>query len=175
MAGPGKADEASRLGMGARSDTGSSILASPACDWAALAGEDLPEIVAIEQAAHPYPWSEAVFEDCLRAGYRLDGAFDRGRLLGYSVVMRVLDEWHLLNLCVDPASQRRGVGRFLLERVLEAARVDGASCVLLEVRAGNRAAIALYESAGFADIGHRKAYYPAPDGREDARVMRRAL
>jgi len=158
--------------MATRSDVEGPGFASPRCDWAALAGEDLPEIIAIEQAAHPYPWSEAVFEDCLRAGYRLDGAFDRGRLLGYSVVMPVLDEWHLLNLCVDPGSQRRGVGRFLLERLLETARVGGASCLLLEVRAGNRVAIALYESAGFADIGHRKAYYPAPDGREDARVMR---
>ncbi|MFN2380973.1 MAG: ribosomal protein S18-alanine N-acetyltransferase [Guyparkeria sp.] len=148
---------------------------TPTLDWAALAGEDLPEIVAIEEAAHPYPWSEAVFEDCLRAGYRLDGAFVRGELIGYSVIMSVLDEWHLLNLCVDPAMQRRGVGRFLLERLLESADTGGASCLLLEVRAGNRVAIALYESAGFADIGRRKAYYPAPDGREDARVMRRLL
>lgn len=141
-------------------------------DWAALAGEDLPEIVAIEEAAHPYPWSEAIFEDCLRAGYRLDGAFLRGQLIGYSVVMSVLDERHLLNLCVDPADQRRGVGRFLLERLFDSARAEGARCVILEVRAGNAAAIALYESAGFTEIGHRKAYYPAPDGREDARVMR---
>ena len=146
-----------------------------AWDWAALAGEDLPEIVAIEEAAHPYPWSEAIFEDCLRAGYRLDGAFSRGQLIGYSVVMTVLDEWHLLNLCVDPTVQRRGVGRFLLERLLESAGAGEASCVLLEVRAGNAAAIALYESAGFTDIGHRKAYYPAPHGREDARVMRCSL
>ncbi len=141
-------------------------------DWASLASEDLPEILEIEEAAHPYPWSEAVFEDCLRAGYYLDGAFVRGELVGFSVVMTVLDEWHLLNLCVDPAMQRRGVGRFLLERVLESARAAAASCLILEVRAGNRAAIALYESSGFADIGHRKAYYPAPNGREDARVMR---
>lgn len=144
-------------------------------DWAALAGEDLPEILAIEEAAHPYPWSEAVFEECLRAGYRLDGAFVEGALIGYSVVMTVLDEWHLLNLCVDPACQRRGAGRFLLERLLDSARAAEAGCLLLEVRAGNRAAIALYQSAGFADIGHRKAYYPAPQGREDARVMRLPL
>lgn len=147
----------------------------PALDWAALGGEDLPEILAIEEAAHPYPWSAAVFEDCLRAGYRLDGAFERGALRGYSVVMAVLDEWHLLNLCVDPFVQRRGVGRFLLERLLDSARGLGASCLILEVRVGNRAAIALYESAGFTDIGLRKAYYPAPQGREDARVMRLAL
>ncbi len=148
---------------------------TPSWDWAALAGEDLPEILAIEEAAHSYPWSEAVFEDCLRAGYRLDGAFERGSLLGYSVAMAVLDEWHLLNLCVDPAVQHRGVGRFLLERLLDSARAAGAGCLILEVRAGNHAAIALYESAGFADIGLRKAYYPAPQGREDARVMRLAL
>lgn len=144
-------------------------------DWAALAGEDLPEILAIEEAAQPYPWSEAVFEDCLRAGYHFDGAFTRGCLLGYSVVMPVVDEWHLLNLCVDPAVQRRGIGRFLLRRLLDSAAVHEVHCVLLEVRAGNRGAIALYESLGFADIGHRKAYYPAPTGREDARVMRRIL
>ncbi|HSH85413.1 MAG TPA: ribosomal protein S18-alanine N-acetyltransferase [Guyparkeria sp.] len=147
----------------------------PVWDWAALAGEDLPEILAIEEAAHLYPWSEAVFEDCLRAGYRLDGAFLRGELLGYSVVMTVLDQWHLLNLCVAPAAQRRGVGRFLLDRLLMSAHAAEASCLLLEVRMSNRAAIALYESTGFADIGYRKAYYPAPDGREDARLMRHPL
>ncbi|MCL7745368.1 ribosomal protein S18-alanine N-acetyltransferase [Guyparkeria hydrothermalis] len=147
----------------------------PSWDWAALAVEDLPEVLAIEEAAHLYPWSEAVFEECLRAGYRLDGAFRHGELVGYSVVMAVLDEWHLLNLCVEPTIQRSGAGRFLLERVIASARAAEASCVLLEVRAGNHAAIGLYESAGFADIGHRKAYYPAPSGREDARVMRRLL
>jgi len=93
-------------------------------------------------------------------------------LLGFSVAMVILDEWHLLNLCVYPANQRQGVGRYLLEKLMEQARAQKADRMLLEVRKSNRAAIRLYQSVGFEDIGYRKGYYPSHQGREDARVMR---
>lgn len=145
--------------------------------YSALALDDMSDLLAIEQAAHAYPWTPRVFEDCFRSDYRIDGVFaaDAGQsseLLGFSVAMIILDEWHLLNLCVSPANQRQGVGRYLLEKLMEQACAQKADRMLLEVRKSNRAAIRLYQSVGFEDIGHRKGYYPAREGREDARVMR---
>jgi len=81
-------------------------------------------------------------------------------------------EVHLLNLCVDPAVQSRGIGRRLLRALLRIARMHRASQMILEVRPSNEAAIALYHSEGFNEIGRRPRYYPATNnGREDAIVM----
>lgn len=137
--------------------------------------EDLPTVQRIEQAAHIFPWSERVFLDCIRSGYYLDGAYDGPKLLGFSVVMPILNEWHLLNLCVDPKRQRRGVGRLLLEYMIEQAKKAEVDGLWLEVREGNAAARQLYSAYGFEQVGLRKAYYPAKDGREDALVLTRTL
>ncbi|MBD3815676.1 MAG: ribosomal protein S18-alanine N-acetyltransferase [Halothiobacillus sp.] len=137
--------------------------------------EDLPAVQRIEQAAHIFPWSERVFKDCIRSGYYLDGAYDGSTLLGFSVVMPILNEWHLLNLCVDPKRQRRGIGRLLLEYMIEQAKKAEVDSLWLEVREGNAAARQLYSAHGFKQVGLRKAYYPAKDGREDALVLTRTL
>jgi ribosomal-protein-alanine N-acetyltransferase len=137
--------------------------------------EDLPAVQRIEQAAHIFPWSERVFQDCIRSGYYLDGAYDGPKLLGFSVVMPILNEWHLLNLCVDPKRQRRGIGRLLLEYMIEQARKSEVDSLWLEVREGNAAARQLYAAYGFEQVGLRKAYYPAKQGREDALVLMRTL
>ncbi|WP_298220635.1 ribosomal protein S18-alanine N-acetyltransferase [Halothiobacillus sp.] len=137
--------------------------------------EDLPAVQRIEQAAHIFPWSERVFKDCMRSGYYLDGAYDRSTLLGFSVVMPILNEWHLLNLCVDPKRQRRGVGRLLLEYMIEQAKKAEVDSLWLEVREGNAGAKQLYSAYGFEQVGLRKAYYPAKQGREDALVLTRTL
>lgn len=146
--------------------------------YAALDVDDIPALLPIEQAAHLYPWHERVFQDCFRSGYRLDGVYvdpEQEALMGFSVAMVVLDEWHLLNLCVAPQYQRRGVGRYLMQRLFVQAEQLAADRMFLEVRQSNQAAIRLYRSLGFEDIGHRRDYYPAPTGREDARVMRRFM
>ncbi|MHB1230620.1 MAG: ribosomal protein S18-alanine N-acetyltransferase [Halothiobacillus sp.] len=137
--------------------------------------QDLPAIQRIEQVAHLYPWSDRVFNDCIRSGYFLDGAFSGPRLLGFSVVMPILDEWHVLNLCVDPSVQRRGVGRSLLEFVIDQAKQSGMDSLWLEVRVGNTAARQLYAAYAFEQVGFRKGYYPAKNGREDALVLMREL
>ncbi|TMS58881.1 ribosomal-protein-alanine N-acetyltransferase [Imbroritus primus] len=134
----------------------------------------IPEIVAIELRAYPFPWSQRNFEDSVRSGYV--GLLLRdahGRLAGYAIVMPAVDEMHLLNITIAPEYQRRGLGAWLLQAVADTARASGYHGILLEVRPSNGGAIALYQRSGFAEIGRRRGYYPAADGgREDALVMR---
>ena len=91
--------------------------------------------------------------------------------------MQILDEAHLLNLVIDLPWQRQGLGRFLLEAVLNHLRATAAQSILLEVRASNLGARQLYAHAGFTVLSLRKGYYSTPDRtiREDALVMRLAL
>lgn len=134
---------------------------------------DLPRIVAIEREIYPFPWSPGNFSDSLAASYDF-WVFedDRGDLVCYAVAMWIPDEIHLLNLGVAPGWQRRGIGRAVLRWLCTCARARGAQGMLLEVRPSNAAALALYESSGFARIGVRRRYYPAAEGaREDAWVL----
>jgi ribosomal-protein-alanine N-acetyltransferase len=92
-------------------------------------------------------------------------------IVGFAVVQFIVDEAHLLNIAVDPAQQKRGLGRYLLDEVIARASAKAATTIFLEVRAGNQRAIQLYQMAGFNEIGLRKNYYPAASGKEDAVVM----
>ncbi len=94
-----------------------------------------------------------------------------GVLVGYGVLSIAADEAHVLNVCIDPYSQTRGLGRRLFRALVKLARDHGAQRVFLEVRPSNTPAVALYHSEGFNEIGRRPRYYPAKDGREDALVM----
>jgi [ribosomal protein S18]-alanine N-acetyltransferase len=138
---------------------------------------DLDAVVVIEQAAYPFPWTRGNFVDSLAAGYRCELCHDEdGVLAGYSVAMPALDEMHLLNLTVAPALQGRGCARALLARLLAHSRAKALQSLWLEVRPSNARARDLYRRLGFAEVGLRHNYYPAPDGtREDAVVMSLAL
>jgi len=140
-----------------------------------MTGADLDAVSAIEAAIYPYPWSRGNFSDSLAAGYHCWIAECAGEVAGYAVVMVAADEAHLLNLSVAARWQRRGIGREALGFVLKLARDCGAEKILLEVRPSNNAAIALYGSAGFAEIARRRGYYPAGDAREDAIVLQLGL
>lgn len=137
----------------------------------ALCLEDLPDVLDIERNCYSFPWTEAVFRDCFRPDYRPWGLFLSGSLVGYAVVAYVVDEAHLLNICVSRQKRRLGLARHLLRRVIREAAVDGMAQVLLEVRVTNRAATELYLTEGFSEIGRRPGYYPSSDGREDAIVF----
>ncbi|WP_375172550.1 ribosomal protein S18-alanine N-acetyltransferase [Marinobacter sp.] len=136
-----------------------------------LAADDLPEVLEIERLGYSHPWTEAVFRDCFRDNYRLWAGCRDGRLVAYAVVAYLADEAHLLNLCVDPRRQRQGAGRLLLRHLLSEAGREQMFQTLLEVRVSNEAAYRLYQAEGFEEIGRRPGYYPAAQGREDARVM----
>ena len=133
----------------------------------------LDAVMAIEAAAYAFPWSRGNFVDSLAAGHPacvLLGVDEA--MLGYFVAMRGVDEMHLLNITIAPAVQSRGHARFLIDALIALCRSSGAQELWLEVRASNVRARAIYERLGFAQVGVRKGYYPAPFGRrEDAVVM----
>lgn len=136
-----------------------------------LVREDLPQVLDIERQSYSHPWAEAVFQDCFRENYRLWAACQGDLLVGYAVVAYMLDEAHLLNLCVHPACQGQGFGRQLLRHLLAEAGRERICQTILEVRLSNDGAHRLYLAEGFDEIGRRPGYYPAAHGREDARVM----
>jgi len=143
--------------------------------YAALTEADLDAVVAIEQCCHPFPWTRGNFSDSLQAGYGAWLSREGNHMSGYAVMMQAPDEAHLLNITIVPERQRGGRGTEFLGFLFERARAWGAGRILLEVRPGNLAALALYLKLGFGEIGRRHNYYPAISGREDALVMARSL
>jgi [ribosomal protein S18]-alanine N-acetyltransferase len=137
--------------------------------------DDLDTIVAIEQVIFPYPWTRGNFLDSLNAGHSCWVMQQDATIVGYAVVMMVLDEAHLLNISVAKAMQGNGLGRLLLEHVMQIGRQYGGLNMFLEVRPSNTSALRLYESIGFNEMAIRRNYYPAKHGREDAVLMGAAL
>jgi ribosomal-protein-alanine N-acetyltransferase len=131
---------------------------------------DLPGVIAVERKSYQFPWGEDIFRDCFRARYECWVCEEQDNVLGYCIASIAVGEAHVLNVCVDPAEQGQGIGRKLLENLIETAR-GRAETVFLEVRPSNTVAIALYENLGFNEIGIRKDYYPAENGREDALML----
>lgn len=143
--------------------------------YRAVIEADLDAVVEAERRIHPFPWTRGNFSDSLAAGHEAWLALEDGRMVGYAVTMPVPDETHLLNISVLPERQRGGIGAALLSMLFDQGREQGAGRMLLEVRAGNLAALAFYRRHGFVEIGRRRGYYPAHEGREDAIVMAREL
>jgi ribosomal-protein-alanine N-acetyltransferase len=131
---------------------------------------DLSAIEAIEQQAYPTPWSRSMFASELAKPTSIClGAFEGQDLVGYVINSRYVDAWHVMNVAVDPAHQRRGIATQLLERLFALTRDDERRGYTLEVRVSNEDAIALYEKLGFDQRGIRRGYYT--DNREDALIM----
>lgn len=136
---------------------------------------DLDDVLCIERGVHAHPWTLGNFSDALRSKY-LCKVYESGQgMIGYAVLMLAVDEAELLDIAISAAHQRHGFGRRLLEEMMMLARRNDMRRVVLEVRASNAAAIGLYKSMGFTDIGLRRDYYPAENGREDAILMGREL
>ena len=132
---------------------------------------DLEPVIAIESAIHAHPWTFGNFRDSLEAGYECWIAQQGFEVVAYGVLLVAAGEGHLLNLSVATKWQRRGFGTDFTRFLIKVAREYNAGKIYLEVRPSNRAARALYASNGFAEVGTRTDYYPAPDGREDAIIM----
>lgn len=131
---------------------------------------DLRDVMAIERASYPFPWTEGIFRDCLRIGYLCRVLINaRDTVTGYGVLSHGAGEAHVLNICVAAGYRRRGLGETILLQLIDDARQLHADTLLLEVRPSNTAAIELYRKLGFNEIGLRKNYYPAAhNAREDA-------
>ena len=136
---------------------------------------DLDEVLVIEFGVYLFPWGRGNFTDSLSSGYSCWVCRVGGELAGYFVLMLAVDEAHLLTISVAPKRQGLGFGVRMLHQAMGVARQGGAKTLLLEVRPSNVRALALYENFGFQQIGRRKGYYPAENGREDALVLTRAL
>jgi len=130
--------------------------------------DDINEVMQVEVKVYPYPWTKGILSDCLRVGYDCWVVTEQQKIIGHGVLSVAAGESHLLNLAVDQSYQGQGIGRQLLSHLMDIARIKSADMILLEVRPSNKAAIHIYESTGFNEIGNRKAYYPAPNGKEDA-------
>ncbi|MFW0764430.1 ribosomal protein S18-alanine N-acetyltransferase [Trabulsiella odontotermitis] len=136
-----------------------------------LSTADLPRAWQIEKRAHAFPWSEKTFASNQGDRYFNLKLETENEIAAFAITQVVLDEATLFNIAVDPAYQRRGLGRALLEHLIDALEKHGVVTLWLEVRASNVAAIALYESLGFNEATIRKNYYPTAEGREDAIIM----
>jgi [ribosomal protein S18]-alanine N-acetyltransferase len=133
---------------------------------------DLTAVEEIEQRCYDTPWSRSMFaSEISKPSSICLGAFDedRGALIGYLIIARYVDAWHVMNIAVDPADQGRGVATVLLEQLFEVTANDGRRGYTLEVRVSNERAIKLYERLGFEPRGVRRGYYT--DNREDALIM----
>ena len=131
---------------------------------------DLNAIEAIERASYPTPWSRSMFAGELAKPSSIClGAFEGERLVGFLIVSRYVDAWHVMNVAVEPAHRRRGIATALLDRLFELTAEDSRRGYTLEVRVSNSEAIALYERLGFQARGIRRGYYT--DNREDALIM----
>ncbi len=143
---------------------------------------DLAEVVAIEAASFPRPWSADAFRaelarpfaHCLVLREPASGASGSvGAIVANLVFWVLAGEAQLLNVAVRPDRRGQGLGRQLVAQVVTTAETAGARLVTLEVRRSNAAAVALYAALGFAVVAVRARYYQ--DNDEDALVMERAL
>ena len=147
-------------------------MATTALDMRRLQMRDLNEIEEIERASYPTPWSRSMFiGEISKPSSLCIGAFDgdTDELVGYMIISRYVDAWHVMNIAVAPEQRRRGVATMLLQRLFELTAGDDRRGYTLEVRVSNDAAIRLYERLGFRPRGVRRGYYT--DNREDALIM----
>ena len=133
---------------------------------------DLNAIEEIERESYPTPWSRSMFAGELAKPSSLSlGAFHpaTGELLGYLIISRYVDAWHVMNVAVAPEHRRRKIATMLLDKLFQQTAGEGRRGYTLEVRVSNDVAIRLYERAGFKPRGIRRGYYT--DNREDALIM----
>ena len=135
-----------------------------------LSLQDLAAIEVIENRSYPTPWSRSMFAGELAKPASIClGAFEGDVLIGYLIISRYVDAWHVMNVAVDPGQRRRRIATRLLEQLFEETSDDEQRGYTLEVRVSNEEAIGLYERLGFEARGLRRGYYT--DNREDALIM----
>lgn len=140
-------------------------------DFRLMLETDLDEVIAIEEAVYPFPWTRGIFHDCLHVGYLCRVLEKEGKIVAYSVMSVAVEESHLLTIVVPLSEQGKGYGKKMLNEMILLAASNDANVMYLEVRASNKIAIELYHQRGFNELGTRNNYYPAEQGREDGLIM----
>jgi ribosomal-protein-alanine N-acetyltransferase len=138
--------------------------------------DDLHEIVRIEAESFADPWTEESFRRLLsvQPAIFLAAVFPPDfPIAGYAIAFAVGEDGEVLNVAVDPSFRGKGLAGQMLDALLIELAARGVRKAFLEVRESNAAALGLYGSRGFTEIGRRRAYYRRPV--EDALVMRRVL
>lgn len=142
--------------------------------------DDVPSMIELDRQSATSPrWTEAQYRSLLSPGRLVllasseEAAGEpsgKENLLGFIVALQIAPEWELENIVVSPAALRKGIGKRLLQALLDAARKTNSQAVFLEVRESNQGARSFYEKSGFAQTGRRKSYYSNP--LEDAVLYR---
>ena len=136
---------------------------------------DVEEVMRLETSVYQFPWTERIFRDCIRVGYDCWLALKDNIIVAHAVVSTAAGESHVLNLAVTEEYQGKGIGKQFIRFLLGIAASKQAEIMMLEVRPSNVRAISCYNSAGFNEIGCRKDYYPAPNGKEDALLFAKQI
>ena len=150
---------------------------------------DMRAVMSLEAISHSHPWTQGNFLDSLTAGHwaycirpeantKTEPATNLPALWGYCILYPAVDELHLLNITIDPALRRNGIGSRVMQAIEGIAIQQKMSRIILEVRPSNIPAVKLYERLGYAIIGVRRGYYPADEvtgKREDAGVMAKSI
>ena len=151
---------------------------------------DLDSVLAIESVSDIHPWTKGNFSDSLAAGHwaycvrpqltdAVKGSYlDPEVLWAYCILFPAVDELHLLNITVSPKLRRLGIGIKMMNAIEGVAAQQKMPRIILEVRPSNEAALQLYESLGYEQIGLRKNYYPVNTVsglREDALVLAKSI
>jgi [ribosomal protein S18]-alanine N-acetyltransferase len=127
---------------------------------------DLPRIMEIERGSYSFPWTQTMFLSEL-----FDNPFSHAyvareeeerKIVGYVIFWIVIDEFHLLNVAVDPTRRKRGIAERLIRLLFDIAQKRGVKKGTLEARASNFPAQQLYRKFGFREVGIRRNYYQGP-------------
>ena len=136
---------------------------------------DLDEVYELELASYSFPWTKEILRDCILYNYNSLSVFFNNELIGYIISKITYPETHILNLTVNTAFRRKGIGQSLINLVINDAKLRKSEDIILEVRASNHEAQALYHKLKFKSIGIRRGYYESENGREDAYVLKLSL
>ncbi|MBI3546110.1 MAG: ribosomal protein S18-alanine N-acetyltransferase [Gammaproteobacteria bacterium] len=153
----------------------SAVVKAPQPILRPMTGLDLAAVMETENTVYEFPWTLPIFRDCLRVGCQCYVYESDQGIVGHGIMSVAVGECHILNICIHPKYQRRGLGEGMVYFLLDMAKLKKARVALLEVRASNSAAYQLYTKIGFDEVGLRKNYYPARQGREDAIILAKDL
>lgn len=132
--------------------------------------DDIDSIVEIENSTNLMPWTKAQFISSMEVGHYSTVLEHGDVLIGFAIFSPVIPESHLLNIAIDPAHHRKGLGNKLLKQIILQNKAIGVKVITLEVRVSNLIAINLYEKNGFHKDAIRQNYYSGPE-KEDALLM----
>jgi len=132
---------------------------------------DVDGVMAVEQDSFLTPWSRSAFEEELAQNRlaRYIVAVENDEIVGYAGTWLVINEAHVTNVAVSGQRRREGIGRLLMQKLMDLARENDMESMTLEVRVSNAAARHLYEQLGFVEAGIRKNYYS--ETKEDALIL----